>query len=145
MATSSTPGMRFSRSFRSLAVRSITALPPSWDRATMKIGQSEEFSSRTIGSSASSGSSALATSTRSLTRRRAVSTSVSAVNSAKMEDTFCELVEVILDRPSRPSSSSSIGRVTRDSMSLAATPGYTVVTKIQGCLSSGLDSRGRRI
>jgi hypothetical protein len=40
-----------------------------------------------------------------------------------MEETLWALEEVILDSPSRPSISSSMGMVSRDSMSLAETPG----------------------
>ncbi|OHE65029.1 MAG: hypothetical protein A2Z99_17770 [Treponema sp. GWB1_62_6] len=101
----------------------MTATPSGWEMTAMKIGQSEEVNSLMIGSFASSGSSPRAPSTRSLTRRRASSVEVSESNSTNREETLWRLEEVSLFTPSSPSTASSSGRVTSDSISEGATPG----------------------
>lgn len=100
--------------------------PTSPDRCTWRIGTSEKSSSRRIGSSASSGNSALATLTLSRTFWSAKSRSVPETNSTFTVETLSSEVEVISLIPSRPWSSRSSSSVSWVSTSPGAAPGHSV-------------------
>ena len=88
------------------------------------MGSSERSISLTIGSSASSGSSAFAMSTLSRTFWNASSSEIwSGMNSTTIVETPSVEVERISSIPAMPCSSSSMGLVISDSMSSGLAPG----------------------
>ena len=112
------------------------------DRTTVRIGNSEVFTSVTTGSSTSAGMFGLARSTASLTSVSASSASKPASNFSCTEAKPSEACASISSSPESDDSSVSSGRTSRRSLSSGEMPSSTALTYITGIGMSGEDSFG---